>query len=130
MTPARYREPYDSPYCGALKKQPTVPGERCRRPAGWGTDHVGFGRCKLHGGATPFRHGRYSRVARQFHLPAVRAKMEAYAVTTLIDLLTLLVADEARRLELLKTVFEAAGLARRDEWPDPPQPDVPDACEA
>lgn len=25
----------------------------CTRPAGWGTDHVGIGRCKLHGGSTP-----------------------------------------------------------------------------
>jgi hypothetical protein len=24
----------------------------CRQPAGWGTSHVGFGRCKFHGGNT------------------------------------------------------------------------------
>ena len=37
-------------YCGANKRQ----GEgTCRRPAGWGTAHVGVGRCKLHGGKTP-----------------------------------------------------------------------------
>lgn len=36
-------------YCGAKKRQ----GEgNCTRPAGWGTDHVGIGRCKLHGGKT------------------------------------------------------------------------------
>lgn len=27
-------------------------GGYCKRPAGWGTDHAGFGRCKLHGGST------------------------------------------------------------------------------
>lgn len=27
--------------------------ELCTRPAGWGTNHPGTGRCKLHGGATP-----------------------------------------------------------------------------
>lgn len=27
-------------------------GNPCRRPAGWGTDHPGFGRCKLHAGNT------------------------------------------------------------------------------
>lgn len=31
----------------------TRSGGKCKRPAGWGTDHVGAGRCKLHGGATP-----------------------------------------------------------------------------
>jgi hypothetical protein len=37
-------------YCGANKRQ----GEgTCHRPAGWGTDHPGAGRCKLHGGSTP-----------------------------------------------------------------------------
>ncbi len=40
---------HDKPKCGAKKRQ----GEGCcRRPAGWGTDHPGVGRCKLHGGAT------------------------------------------------------------------------------
>jgi hypothetical protein len=28
-------------------------GNPCRRPAGWGTDHAGFGHCKLHGGSNP-----------------------------------------------------------------------------
>jgi hypothetical protein len=36
-------------WCGAKKRQ----GEgTCHRPAGWGTDHPGAGRCKLHGGST------------------------------------------------------------------------------
>jgi hypothetical protein len=41
---------HDSRYCGGKKKQ----GEGlCERPAGWGTDHAGAGRCKLHGGCAP-----------------------------------------------------------------------------
>lgn len=38
-----------SPVCGAT----TRAGHPCQRPAGWGTDHVGFKRCKLHGGTAP-----------------------------------------------------------------------------
>ena len=34
--------------CGAR----TRAGTPCRHPAGWGTDHVGEGRCKLHGGSS------------------------------------------------------------------------------
>lgn len=34
--------------CGAKKRQ----GGECAKSAGWGTDHPGFGRCKLHGGST------------------------------------------------------------------------------
>ena len=34
----------------------------CKRPAGWGTEHQGEGRCKLHGGRSgrPPSHGLYS----------------------------------------------------------------------
>lgn len=38
--------------CGGPKRQ-GPPGGKCTRPAGWGTSHVGTGRCKLHGGCTP-----------------------------------------------------------------------------
>jgi hypothetical protein len=36
----------------------------CRARAGQGTDHLGSGRCKNHGGSTPIVHGRYSEVVR------------------------------------------------------------------
>lgn len=36
--------------CGAKKK--TAAGT-CTMVAGWGTDHLGYGQCKLHGGASP-----------------------------------------------------------------------------
>lgn len=45
--------------CGAKTRS----GTPCNQPAGWGTDHLGEGRCKLHGGSSPGRpikHGRYS----------------------------------------------------------------------
>jgi hypothetical protein len=32
--------------CGARRRN----GAPCRRPAGWGTTHVGYGACKLHAG--------------------------------------------------------------------------------
>lgn len=57
MTTADDDERHDSaepdtgkPKCGSRLSK-GKPG-RCRRPAGWGTDHVGFGSCKLHGGST------------------------------------------------------------------------------
>lgn len=39
---------HDNPPCGAKTRS----GGTCGQHAGWGTDHVGFGHCKLHGGAT------------------------------------------------------------------------------
>lgn len=36
-------------YCGAKTRK----GGTCKRPAGWGTSHVGYKTCKLHGGSMP-----------------------------------------------------------------------------
>ena len=45
--------------CGAkLRKKDRT----CAQPAGARTNHVGIGRCWLHGGATPIKHGLYSKV--------------------------------------------------------------------
>lgn len=59
-------------HCGAK----TRAGTPCQRPAGWGTDHAGEERCKLHGGATPIRSGRYSKVNRE-RLGGLIAEYEA-----------------------------------------------------
>ena len=39
-----------NPHCGATLKSGAG---TCGHKAGWGTDHPGYGNCKLHGGATP-----------------------------------------------------------------------------
>lgn len=45
-------------YCGAKRRN----GEPCKAVAGYGTGHVGDGRCKFHGGLNPIKSGRYSSV--------------------------------------------------------------------
>ena len=60
-------QPHDGyPRCGAK----TRAGTPCQQKAGWGTDHVGIGRCKLHGGKSTgapkgnqnaFKHGMRSQ---------------------------------------------------------------------
>ena len=47
--------------CNALSRGS---GQPCRNVAGKGTDHLGQGRCRLHGGSTPIQHGLYSKVRR------------------------------------------------------------------
>lgn len=46
-------------HCGAT----TRAGGTCRNPAGKGTDHLGHGRCKNHGGSTP-NHRKAGRTAK------------------------------------------------------------------
>ncbi|MBB4702217.1 hypothetical protein [Sphaerisporangium siamense] len=54
--------------CGARKRDGS--GATCRHPAGWGTDHVGIGHCRKHGGNTPN------------HVTAARAEEARRAVAT------------------------------------------------
>jgi hypothetical protein len=59
-------------YCGARKRQ----GEgTCHRPAGWGTDHPGVGRCKLHGGTTPSHRAAAERTRREQAASVAIAKL-------------------------------------------------------
>lgn len=51
--------------CGRPTRGAEANGQHCTLAAGWGTDHVGAGACKLHGGANPIVHGGYSEVARK-----------------------------------------------------------------
>jgi hypothetical protein len=62
----------DADRCGALRRDGS--GHTCRQPAGWGTDHLGAGRCKLHGGntrnhRTAGRLALASRAASEFGVP-------------------------------------------------------------
>jgi hypothetical protein len=44
----------------------------CQQPAGYKTPHLGEGKCYLHGGLTPIKHGRYSKV----HHVRIRSLMD------------------------------------------------------
>jgi hypothetical protein len=58
---------HDTAQCGARKRQ----GDgHCTQAAGWGTDHPGYGLCKLHGGSTG---------SKTVHAARVRAEAEARA---------------------------------------------------
>lgn len=50
-------EYHESPRCGAKTRN----GTPCKRPAGAGTQHVGAGACKLHGGSVPNHQAKATR---------------------------------------------------------------------
>ena len=90
--------------CGAK----TRAGTPCTLRAGWGTDHVGDGRCKLHGGKSPRKSGRYSKVPSR----AVReiiAELEAEPLEQQLDVL-----PEARMIRALAQDY----IARFNELKD------------
>jgi hypothetical protein len=69
--PARHK-----PLCLGRTRNAETENEFCNRPAGWGTDHPGQGRCKLHGGSTPIKSGRFSKIQRP-RLRELIAEMES-----------------------------------------------------
>jgi len=85
--------------CGAKAKST---GKPCQRPAGWGTPND-TGRCKFHGGATPIKHGRYSKITR----PRIRELLDELDDDNQLDLL-----PEVRLLRALTTDF----VERYDEF--------------
>src|SRR4051794_34014182 len=80
--------------CGAQTRQTGLP---CGRGAGWGTDHPGHGRCKLHGGRSP---SGVKAAARQAAC-ASAASMSEHAIEVEVS------PSDA----LLYTVRRAAGLS-------------------
>jgi len=72
MTAAGPRGGRDKALCGAQRRRADA---TCRRPAGWGTDHPGVGRCKLHGGSTPSHKANAARKATDTEARAMLARL-------------------------------------------------------
>lgn len=92
--------------CGAKTRS----GTPCRRPAGWGTDHPSQGRCKLHGGATPIKHGRYSKITRpriKELLDELEHDPDPLDLTPELKLLRALVQDYVERYDHLTEALHA-----------------------
>jgi hypothetical protein len=65
----------------------------CGQKAGWGTNHVGVGACKLHGGATPMQNGIFSDVVRD---------EDQAVLDTLEDIRTAQKLEETLNLQIMK----------------------------
>lgn len=72
----------------------------CHRPAGWGTEHVGEGRCKLHGGNSP-------TYAKHVERERARAAVVTYGLPVDIDPTTALLE------EVQRTAGHVAWLAKK-----------------
>src|SRR5690349_3505226 len=104
--------------CGAKNRQ----GQPCKRPAGWGTDHVGSGKCKLHGGASlkgmaskTFKHGN-SSIYRDFIADNLKDKVAAFQDADPLDLTHELALTRALLAEFLSrfvegTAFDAISIS-------------------
>jgi hypothetical protein len=73
----------EAPICGAKRtgKSTSGPGICCQ-VAGWGTSHVGIGRCRLHGGNTP---NQMQAAEKDRQIIAAKNAVELYGLPVDID---------------------------------------------
>ena len=109
-----------TPLCGAKKRGSGDPGSTCNNTAGFKTDHVGEGRCFLHGGAKgsgrPIIHGRRSKKLKSLRQEIDEAKRdpELLDVTEQIALLKVILNRQIERQD----DYDEAYAGSVSEWLD------------
>lgn len=114
MASASQASIHDDRYCGGKKRQ----GEgTCTQPAGWGTDHVGAGRCKLHGGCAPSgnKAGQAALVERQARQLFGRTSPEPVPVDNPLQAYAAFAGEVMAWKELMHSLLEQL---RRAEYDD------------
>lgn len=99
------------PRCGANKSN----GEACRNPAGYGTTHPGFGRCKWHYGNTP-AHQRSG--AREMIRAEARKVCEARGIDPDSVSPEQVMTEELARSYAIVNYLEAMTDVEAAMWPD------------
>lgn len=72
----------DPKHCNAKKRS----GGPCTRPSGWGTEHPGIGRCKLHGGTTESHNVAARREQARRDVALFAARKDIHPAQALLEL--------------------------------------------
>jgi hypothetical protein len=91
------------PRCGAQKRQ-GAPGETCTFIAGWGTDHVGVGRCRLHGGNTRTQRANAHAELAEQEARSVLARLDVAPVGDPLDALARLAGQVVAWQETISSI--------------------------
>lgn len=105
------------PTCGATTKTAEKKGRPCRKQAGWGTDHLGYGLCRLHGGLLPVHRERAAmmavreEMARGMGAPVIVRRLELATlravVLAVVNAIEPSVDQQFRAREVLETEIAA-----------------------
>lgn len=101
--PIPHRKPFDpETMCGAQMRR-RMPGTWCQNPKGYKTPHLGEGRCWLHGGLSPIKHGLGSLITHgRLKDLLQKIKEQEHAIMDLtpeVDLMRAMVIDYVNRYD-------------------------------
>lgn len=104
----QHRDP-DEKHCNGKKSKKA--NEYCQQPPGWGTDHAGVGRCKMHGGSAP----NYQKQVTKLRAAAL---VETYGLPRDIDPHDALLEELARTAGHVDWLRVQVGNLEHSEFPD------------
>lgn len=102
------KAPRNTPVCGArLSSAGQLTGETCTHERGWGTNHRGYGSCKLHGGNTPA--GRKSAAEQQAReiVAEQRARAGLFGARLVVDPQQVLLEEMHRSAAVVRNIEES-----------------------
>lgn len=100
---------------GIGARDPGKKGEPCRRARGWGTDHLGYGHCRIHTGATINGKREAAREAAQQALQKLGVEVHVDPRTALLAMVREAVGNVIFLRERLRGLgFEVVGRIMRD----------------
>lgn len=104
--------------CGAKRRNAEG---YCGKPAGWGTDHLGTGRCRLHGGSTTTHRRKAALDQAKVDVAHFGARRDVHPATALLELVQTKATEVEYWRNRVSAVDEAAltwGTTREVETAD------------
>lgn len=101
---------YSQPKCGVKKDGKNWTGsDVCLQTAGWGTEHLGYGPCKYHGGCLPSVTKRYMKIKEKREMAVFGDKIEIDPHTAVLETVHRTAGHVAWLFEKIQALSETEG---------------------
>lgn len=113
------KAPRNTPICEArLSKDGELTGKVCTHERGWGTNHSGWGRCKLHGGNTPAGNKFAAEQQARELIEAQRDRFTLYGRRSVIQPAEVLLEEMQRTHAIVRNIEESMARWSAERYTD------------